>query len=203
MNQINVVKPYRYMNTWVFDDPTKKLVKEPFVAGLPELTDKTLTVLGLSVRESFYFFFSKDPFPQYDLKLKNLNDTEIGRTYLAIEAPDKTIVGMKAWFCPALLKYIDPYPEYLYIKMKRINKIQKVTVPASLAISITSPPDKAFARRDQARIFADPAYGRRPVGQGIKEAIEEQLSNNPEFIAKIEKLLSTPIDQLKPSGEEE
>ncbi len=38
-NAIMVIAPYRHAGTWVFDDPRTKLVREPFVAGVPEMID--------------------------------------------------------------------------------------------------------------------------------------------------------------------
>ena len=38
-NSIMVILPYRYGGTWVFDDESVGLVREPFVAGVPEMID--------------------------------------------------------------------------------------------------------------------------------------------------------------------
>ena len=38
-NAIMVISPYRYQGTWVFDDASAGLVREPFVAGIPEMID--------------------------------------------------------------------------------------------------------------------------------------------------------------------
>ncbi|OYW17217.1 MAG: hypothetical protein B7Z55_12980 [Planctomycetales bacterium 12-60-4] len=38
-NSIMVIAPYVDAGTWVFDDPSTGLVKEPFVAGIPEMID--------------------------------------------------------------------------------------------------------------------------------------------------------------------
>jgi hypothetical protein len=36
---IHVIHPYRCNGMWVFDDPEVGLVREPFVAGMPEIID--------------------------------------------------------------------------------------------------------------------------------------------------------------------
>ena len=36
-NSIMVVKPYKWEGMWVFDDDKTGLVREPFVAGVPEI----------------------------------------------------------------------------------------------------------------------------------------------------------------------
>ena len=38
-NALMVLVPYRHAGTWVFDDPNAGLVREPFVAGVPEMMD--------------------------------------------------------------------------------------------------------------------------------------------------------------------
>ena len=38
-NALMVIMPYRHAGTWVFDDPNTRLVREPFVAGVPEMLD--------------------------------------------------------------------------------------------------------------------------------------------------------------------
>jgi hypothetical protein len=38
-NAIRVIHPYRWNGMWVFDDPDVGLVREPFVAGVPEIID--------------------------------------------------------------------------------------------------------------------------------------------------------------------
>jgi hypothetical protein len=41
-NAIMVIKPYWGSGTWVFDDESVGLVKEPFVCGMPEMIDYML-----------------------------------------------------------------------------------------------------------------------------------------------------------------
>ncbi len=38
-NAIRVVFPYRYEDTWVFDDERVGLMQEPFISGIPEIID--------------------------------------------------------------------------------------------------------------------------------------------------------------------
>ena len=35
-----VIFPYRYNDTWVFDDQDAGLAKEPFVSGIPPMIDR-------------------------------------------------------------------------------------------------------------------------------------------------------------------
>jgi hypothetical protein len=38
-NAMHVIHPYRWNGMWVFDDPAVGLVREPLVAGMPEIID--------------------------------------------------------------------------------------------------------------------------------------------------------------------
>ena len=38
-NVLVVIEPYWYQDTWVFDDESVGLDKEPFVQGIPEMID--------------------------------------------------------------------------------------------------------------------------------------------------------------------
>jgi hypothetical protein len=35
-----VIKPYQWNGMWVFDDPAVGLVREPFVAGVPQMIEQ-------------------------------------------------------------------------------------------------------------------------------------------------------------------
>ena len=39
-NAITIIEPYWFHDTWVFDDDSVGLDKEPFVAGIPEMIDE-------------------------------------------------------------------------------------------------------------------------------------------------------------------
>ena len=41
-NAINVICPYKYNGVWVFDDPARGLVREPFVAGADKMIDRVV-----------------------------------------------------------------------------------------------------------------------------------------------------------------
>ena len=38
-NSLLLIAPYRYQGTWVFDDESVGLSREPFVSGMPEMID--------------------------------------------------------------------------------------------------------------------------------------------------------------------
>ena len=67
-NSILVIEPYRYAGTWVFDDPSVGLVREPFVAGIPGMIDKLVSDIP-DANNGFRLTFSAVPFPGYREKL--------------------------------------------------------------------------------------------------------------------------------------
>ena len=48
-NSIMVVKPYKWEGVWVFDDEKAGLLREPFVAGVPEILEALLEQQGIPV----------------------------------------------------------------------------------------------------------------------------------------------------------
>lgn len=62
-NVLNTIRPYWDGATWVFDDPQRGLVQEPFVAGTPEIIDRALDEAGLPPRQPFSVIFSNREFP--------------------------------------------------------------------------------------------------------------------------------------------
>ncbi|NLE39705.1 MAG: hypothetical protein GX621_16930, partial [Pirellulaceae bacterium] len=61
-NAIMVIAPYRHQGTWVFDDESAGLVKEPFVAGVPEMIDLLVADIP-NAADGFRLLFSAKPFP--------------------------------------------------------------------------------------------------------------------------------------------
>src|SRR5947208_876010 len=67
-NALIVIVPYRHAGTWVFDDAKAGLVREPFVAGVPEMMD-VLTRGIPDATNGFRLLFSAHPFPGFQKKL--------------------------------------------------------------------------------------------------------------------------------------
>ncbi len=114
-NSILVIKPYRADGTWVFDDASAGLVKEPFVAGVPEMID----VLSQDIPdadEGFRLLFSAQPFPGHQKKLTWLRGDQGGNYYSLDDPP------MEGWICPALFKYYEKAPAHLYVKAEAIKR---------------------------------------------------------------------------------
>ena len=107
-NVLMVIEPYWYEGTWVFDDPSKGLDKEPFVQGIAEMIDVLVEDIP-NARAGFVLLFSSQPFVGYRVELTLVREEYGGHWY---KPKDYYAEG---WLCPALLKYFDAPPESLYI----------------------------------------------------------------------------------------
>ena len=110
MNAIAVIRPYKYLGLWVFDDERAGLVQEPFVAGADVLIDRALGAKGIHGDNGFLLTFSAGEFPGYDYRFTWLREGDGGNWY---ESEDFRTEG---WLCPALFKYFDQAPAALYAK---------------------------------------------------------------------------------------
>jgi hypothetical protein len=111
-----VIVPYRYQGTWVFDDPSVGLLREPFVAGVPEMIDYLVTDIP-NAQSGFRLLFSARPFPGHQKKLTWSRADEGGDgNYYRLEDP-----LMEGWLCPALFKYFEQAPPELYVKAEAIR----------------------------------------------------------------------------------
>ena len=107
-NVLAVIEPYWYQGTWVFDDASKGLDKEPFVQGIPEMIDVLVKDIP-NARAGFVLLFSSQPFAGYQVELTLVRE-EYGGHWYKPKGYD-----VEGWLCPALLKYFDAPPESLYI----------------------------------------------------------------------------------------
>jgi len=108
-NSIQVIAPYKYAGTWVFDDPRVGLEREPFVAGIPEMIDEMVQGIP-NAEEGFRLLFSSQEFPDHTHKLVWRRGDEKGNWYYCPQY-DK-----EGWLCPGLFKYFDEAPPELYVK---------------------------------------------------------------------------------------
>jgi len=104
-----VIVPYKYGGTWVFDDFSTGLRREPFVAGVPEMIDYLVRDLP-DATNGFRMLFSTQPFPGHQKRLTWVRPAGGGNFYRMHE-PD-----MEGWLCPALFRYYREAPKELYVK---------------------------------------------------------------------------------------
>jgi len=109
MNQIMVIKPLWYADTWVFDDPAVGLDKEPFVCGIPQMIDYLTNDIP-NAQAGFRMLFSGQPFPGFMEKLTWVREEMGGNIYFS------DTLQVEGWLCPALFKYFDKAPAEIYVK---------------------------------------------------------------------------------------
>ena len=108
-NSIMVIMPYRYVGTWVFDDPIAGLEKEPFIAGIPEIIDKLVKDIP-DAQQGFRLLFSASPFPGHTHKMEWKKVEDGGNWYYSKD------FKMEGWLCPSLFKYFKAAPKNIYVK---------------------------------------------------------------------------------------
>ena len=113
-NAIMVIQPYWHAGTWVFDDASKGLDKEPFVCGIPEIIDLAVENIE-NAQRGFRLLFSGQAFPGHTFKLVWKRSEDGGNWYVDGE-------GREGWLCPALFKYFREAPKELYAKAEAVQK---------------------------------------------------------------------------------
>ena len=112
-NAIRVIAPYRYQGTWVFDDSSVDLFREPFVSGVPEMIDTLVSDIP-AAEDGFRLLFAASSFPGFQRELVLDREELGGHWYRQADPP------MEGWLCPALFEYFDEAPERIYIKAEPI-----------------------------------------------------------------------------------
>jgi hypothetical protein len=113
MNAIQIIQPYRFAETWVFDDAATGLEKEPFVAGIPEMIDQLVSEIP-NAENGFRLLFSPTPFPGWQEHLSWKREEYGGNWYQAER------IGGEGWLCPALFKYFDTAPRDVYVRAEKL-----------------------------------------------------------------------------------
>ncbi len=111
-NSIMVIMPYKHAGTWVFDDETVGLTKEPFVGGIPELMDKMVEDIP-DAENGFRLLFSAQEFPDYSHHLTWTRGDHSGNWYYSKE------YKKEGWLCPGLFKYYKKAPMDIYVKAEQ------------------------------------------------------------------------------------
>jgi hypothetical protein len=111
MNEINVIRPYKHYDMWVFDDPRVGLVQEPFVAGADTMIDRAVADIP-DAAQGFTLIFSAGPFPGHQYRLDRSRSDGGGTWYRSAE------FTLEGWLCPALLRYFSQPPDQLYVQIK-------------------------------------------------------------------------------------
>jgi hypothetical protein len=120
-----VIEPYWCQGTWVFDDESMGLEKEPFVKGVPEMIDDLVKDIP-DARCGFRLLFSSLPFPGYQLGLIRVRE-EYGGYWYRIKNTQA-----EGWVCPALFRYFETAPEIIYARAEASNKTRITPNEAAL-----------------------------------------------------------------------
>jgi hypothetical protein len=111
-NAIQVIFPYQDSGVWMFDDKAKKLVREPFVWGIPRMVE--LLVADIQHPDKgFALYFSEQQFPGFWLKVDLVGEPEAGGNWYKLTVDGTEMTG---WLCPALFKYFETAPVIIYAK---------------------------------------------------------------------------------------
>lgn len=111
-NSIFVIAPYRYAGTWVFNDISRGLYQEPFVAGIPGIIDELVKDIP-DADKGFRLLFSAQPFPGHTHTLVWKYKEAGGNWYACPQCQ------MEGWLCPALLRYFREAPKAIYFKAEK------------------------------------------------------------------------------------
>jgi hypothetical protein len=113
LNSIMIIAPYWYSGTWVFDDDSKGLDKEPFIEGVPEMINELVKDIPNALM-GFKLFFSSSPFPGYQVELEWVRQEYDGNWY---RIKGQTLEG---WLCPALYKYFEVAPKLIFVRAEKL-----------------------------------------------------------------------------------
>lgn len=106
-NTLMVIHPYNDAGIWVFDDPATGLVKEPFVAGIPEIIE---AIVGEA--RAFTAIFSANAFPGSRYVLTRQRPDGGGFWYRHAAS------NQEGWLCPALFRYFAEAPTEIHLDVR-------------------------------------------------------------------------------------
>ena len=104
--------------TWMFDDDSRDIKEEPFVAGADIMFDLMSGREADQTIESCSIVFGATPIPDHDVHVRLIgNDGHDGHYYKMYRA----VETFQFWLCPALLEFFDEAPEDIYVSIKEKN----------------------------------------------------------------------------------
>ncbi len=108
-NALMVIQPYRFAGTWVFDDPSRGLLREPFVAGVPAMIDALVADIP-DAEHGFRLLFSAAPFPGATHTLVWRHGDASGNWYWC------ETLQQEGWLCPGLFRYYPRAPREIHVR---------------------------------------------------------------------------------------
>jgi len=116
------IHPYKFFNTWVFDDARVNLDKEAFVSGADDIIDY-ITVPIQDPHKGVTIDFDAFPFDGYTHVLIWSHQNAGGNVYNLEGTP---IMG---WLCPALFKFFKSPPARIYLKATKGSTMCRIINP--------------------------------------------------------------------------
>lgn len=110
-NALFAIHPYFDQGLWVFDDPGRGLVKEPFVSGMPEMIERATGRLP-DPADGFTAVFSARSFPGANIELERMRQESGGWWYRW------AATGQEGWLCPALFQYFAEAPPRIFVQVQ-------------------------------------------------------------------------------------
>lgn len=119
-NALFSLSAYVKNDMWMFDDESRDIKEEPFVAGADTMFD---LMSGRSANLSIdqcNIVFGSTPIPDYDVHVKLKGDDGHDGHYYVVEKFVKypAVETFKFWLCPALLAFFDEAPENIYVSVR-------------------------------------------------------------------------------------
>ena len=87
-NALQVLRPYKDQGSWVFDDPSVGLVREPFVFGIDEMIERMVALVP-NAEKGFRPLFATQPFPGHAVKIEWRREEAGGNWYFSIPSASK------------------------------------------------------------------------------------------------------------------
>jgi hypothetical protein len=116
VNSIFALAPYEWNGLWVFDDESRGLNKEAFVAGADKMIETAAMGL-LGQKTDFVMLFSEVPFPGHQIALEWARKEFGGDVYKSLTPG--MMEGEECWLCPALrLYFTEEAPKSIYVQLK-------------------------------------------------------------------------------------
>lgn len=119
-NALFSLSAYRKNDMWMFDDESRDIKEEPFVAGADIMFD---LMSGRSIDTSVNtcnVVFGETPIPDHEVHVRlDGNDGHNGHYYVVKDFKDyPDVETFRFWLCPALLAFFDEAPRNIYVKVQ-------------------------------------------------------------------------------------
>ena len=105
-----VLEPYREHGTWVFDDSTAGLVREPFVGEVNAMLDQLAAPIA-GAEQGFRLLFAVEPFEGRQASFTWVRADPVEGNWYRSDEP-----GEEGWLCPALFCYFPAAPPKLFVR---------------------------------------------------------------------------------------